>query len=356
MKKKIKNASLSKRTIILSDIHGHLDLFIKLLNKINYAKDDTLIIIGDFIEKGPQILDTIHYLMDLSKRDNVYVLLGNCEWAIHHWTYHKQYIKQYLRGVEVSIFHEAFDKYHIDYTKYSNEQLMLFASYILRKELKFLETLPTLLDTDNYIFVHAGIESRDDYLNSSMSSMLEQQQFLQSGHKTNKYVVVGHYPTSNYRERLIDNSVIVDHDKKIIAIDGGVGVKRVVQLNACIIENQQVTEVSVDSYLEVDVYQPYDIKYNDYNKIGWPNYKISIIKEGNQFSKCLNYKGEIIYIKNEFIFLDNNQNYCIDDYCSRHLTVIPGDKVSLVGIYGEYAYVLKNGQIGWILKKCISKQ
>ena len=41
----------------ISDIHGELDLFIKLLKKINFNKNDQLIILGDIIDKGTKSIE-----------------------------------------------------------------------------------------------------------------------------------------------------------------------------------------------------------------------------------------------------------------------------------------------------------
>ena len=78
----IKKIELEKepRILIVSDIHGNLNLFKKLLTKARYdAKEDYLFILGDFVEKGPNSLDTLHYVMELSKEKNCHVLKGNCE-------------------------------------------------------------------------------------------------------------------------------------------------------------------------------------------------------------------------------------------------------------------------------------
>ena len=37
---------------IISDIHGEYDLFIKLLEKIKFNKNDKMIICGDIFDKG----------------------------------------------------------------------------------------------------------------------------------------------------------------------------------------------------------------------------------------------------------------------------------------------------------------
>ena len=38
------------RLIVISDIHGHLDRFKALLQKVKYTPDDYLIILGVFVE------------------------------------------------------------------------------------------------------------------------------------------------------------------------------------------------------------------------------------------------------------------------------------------------------------------
>ncbi|MCD8028091.1 MAG: metallophosphoesterase [Erysipelotrichaceae bacterium] len=53
------------RLIVISDIHGHLDRFKALLKKVQYKYDDYLVILGDFVKKGDQVIDTIHYVQKL---------------------------------------------------------------------------------------------------------------------------------------------------------------------------------------------------------------------------------------------------------------------------------------------------
>ena len=71
------------RCIVVSDIHSHLDRFKQLLKETRYTTQDYLIIDGDFVEKGTQAIETVHYLQYLQqKSQRVYVLLGNCEYAL----------------------------------------------------------------------------------------------------------------------------------------------------------------------------------------------------------------------------------------------------------------------------------
>lgn len=63
-------------TYVMSDIHGMKNLYDAMLSEINFSKDDTLYVIGDAIDRGP---DGIAMLQDLMSRRNAVFLLGNHE-------------------------------------------------------------------------------------------------------------------------------------------------------------------------------------------------------------------------------------------------------------------------------------
>ena len=60
----------------MSDIHGHYKMFLKMLEKIGFSKEDHLYIIGDVIDRGPY---PVACLLDVMRRPNVTLLLGNHE-------------------------------------------------------------------------------------------------------------------------------------------------------------------------------------------------------------------------------------------------------------------------------------
>ena len=70
----------NRRIIAISDIHGRLDYLTGLLDKLRFGKEDILFIVGDFVEKGPQSLATLRYIMELCKEFTVHVSCGNCDW------------------------------------------------------------------------------------------------------------------------------------------------------------------------------------------------------------------------------------------------------------------------------------
>ena len=72
-------AAPGQRIIAVSDVHGHLNHMIRLLRKVNYTGNDILVIVGDIVDKGPDSLRTLQYVMELAKREPVYVSMGNVD-------------------------------------------------------------------------------------------------------------------------------------------------------------------------------------------------------------------------------------------------------------------------------------
>ncbi len=61
-------------TYVMGDLHGMLDQFCDMLNKIKFKSSDTLYILGDIVDKGAE---SIKLLQNLSYRHNIYPIMGN---------------------------------------------------------------------------------------------------------------------------------------------------------------------------------------------------------------------------------------------------------------------------------------
>ena len=55
-----------RRVLILSDIHGHAEALRKVLRRAAFFPDDTLVVVGDLLEKGTGSLGVVRTLMKLS--------------------------------------------------------------------------------------------------------------------------------------------------------------------------------------------------------------------------------------------------------------------------------------------------
>ena len=62
---------------VLSDIHGEGDRFHRMLERIGFSAEDTLYILGDVIDRGPE---GVELLQEIREQPNMDLLLGNHEY------------------------------------------------------------------------------------------------------------------------------------------------------------------------------------------------------------------------------------------------------------------------------------
>jgi serine/threonine protein phosphatase 1 len=67
------------RTIAIGDIHGCDAALAALVTAIAPQPDDTLVVLGDFVDRGPNTRGVIDQLIGLSRRCRLQTLLGNHE-------------------------------------------------------------------------------------------------------------------------------------------------------------------------------------------------------------------------------------------------------------------------------------
>ena len=76
---------------------------------------------------------------------------------------------------------------------------------------------------------------------------------------------------------------------------------------------------------------------------------VAILEKREEFSFCkVIHTNQMLWIKNEFIYLKNKHFYCLDDYIDHFITVHENEDVKVIGLYGKFAYIIKNKEIGWI--------
>lgn len=61
---------------VMADIHGQYDMFIELLEKIGLTDTDTLYVLGDILDRGPNPIKVMQKLMDMP---NAVCIVGNHE-------------------------------------------------------------------------------------------------------------------------------------------------------------------------------------------------------------------------------------------------------------------------------------
>ncbi|PQZ53984.1 MULTISPECIES: metallophosphoesterase [Bacillus] len=347
------------RVIVISDIHGELNLLKELLHKVNFKDDDYLIINGDLCEKGNDSIGVVNYVMDLVvSKPNVYVVEGNCEVVVEALVNENPALMNYLCTRKNTIFNEWLGQLNVTINEESDicEVKNILMNHF-SEEIKWLTELPTAIETEDYIFVHAGLEDREDWKQTDRKNAIAMPEFFNKSHRADKYVIVGHWPVVNYSEEAPSNNPVIDKNKKIIAIDGGNAIKEAGQLNAFIIQRTPTGDTF--SYTHVDYFPEYEVMA-DFNAdsemqggVTYPYYYIEPVERMKDFTICKQIEtNELLHVKNEYIKQLESGEYTVKtDISCAQIGVRKGDIVSLIdGSCMGYDLIKKDGVEGWIEK------
>ncbi len=69
--------SNNQRLLAIGDIHGCLDELTSLIQMVPPEPSDTLVFLGDYVNRGPDSKGVVEYLLDLQKEFQAVFLLGN---------------------------------------------------------------------------------------------------------------------------------------------------------------------------------------------------------------------------------------------------------------------------------------
>lgn len=186
----------------IGDIHGCFDKLQRLILEIKADPvNDTLVFIGDYIDRADGGRDVVDYILKLKKTfQNVICLRGN----------HESMLLRFLDGVEDDIYLanggfatlKAYGISRSDAPKVRKKK-------IPPDHLKFFKTLLPYYETDQFIFVHAGLIPGRELNEQSLYDMQWiRQTFIDSDDDFGKQVVFGH---THFSEPLVeDNKIGID--------------------------------------------------------------------------------------------------------------------------------------------------
>ena len=356
------NIENNRRLIFVSDIHGDVDTFKEGLNKIGFNYNDYLFIIGDIYEKGDftKNLETLRYVMELSKQENVFPMAGNCDEVFRFIFTDKSrekfifytYIKQnsILNDIALELDYEITDD--MDVEEFIG---LVYDNY--REVYDFMESLDDVIFiNDKIVLVHGGIDDINNIPEYSLE-MLKYDNFYQLSKPQEKIMIVGHYPTRNYRADVSCVNPIFDFNKNIISIDGGNHIVKGGQINFVILDS--IKNMSF-SYTWVDHYPKYtmkkDVTYNNPEtlvSISFVDNEVKIVDEDLDFYYIKHLKtNTYMWVHSSFVYKRGNKHYTYDA-SNQFLSVRKGDIISVVKQGMPYSVIKRNGYIGLIDTKYI---
>jgi serine/threonine protein phosphatase 1 len=203
----------------IGDIHGHLDKLREVhdLIEADRAREGTreapVIHVGDLVDRGPDSAGVVDTLADLVARDHrVHVLLGNHDLMFHEflatrpgrWS-EPPYLSSGIGG------RSTLDSYGLDTTLPGRTLHDAAQEVVPVAHRHFLAELPRLYETDECIFVHAGIQPGIPLEEQDPADLIWiRDPFLFDTRDHGRLVVHGHTPVSR-----------VEHHGNRLAIDTG---------------------------------------------------------------------------------------------------------------------------------------
>ena len=332
-----------RRVLIVSDIHGNLVLFKKLLKEQDFSRDDVLIINGDISEKGPDSIGLFKYLIELEKTHTVYFTLGNCDHLVNHFNDYSKIdgMTRYMNGRQATLLNEIGNllgeaSTYLDRVAYAKE--------VHQDILDLVARMPIAIETDDFICVHAAYHV-DGSIHRPYN--ISERDFFNSHVTFEKPVIVGHYPVCLYSDDEINHNARFDREKNIISLDGGNMMKALGQLNVAIYQDGEF-HFAYSDLLET-IQAPHDQRGVKGVHINWANNGIEITNQGDLFSDVYHpYSNQTIAVYNAF--LDFQSGSLKEDTTNATLDVKQGDAITIQYETPSTYYIKCRGYEGWYTK------
>ncbi|MDE7373427.1 MAG: metallophosphoesterase [Clostridia bacterium] len=168
----------------ISDMHGEYDMTLRLLEEIGFSNEDTLIVVGDIIDKGEASIKLANYIFSLP---NSICVLGN-----HEYDFLKRYRAMTREdGVDFDFVLDELRK-----------QFPQDGKYLTWDTMENFETMLDYYEDDELICVHAGVPLDTDGSILPLSSAFAEQLVYDRTFKnpdtrvvSDRCVIYGHTPT-----------------------------------------------------------------------------------------------------------------------------------------------------------------
>jgi len=168
------------RQLVIADIHGCAKSFKLLVEKLELTRKDQLFLLGDYINRGPDNMGVLDFILELMERGyKVWPLRGNHEEMLI--SAHRTVFREHLKLPSLHTQKGIVDK---------NRK-------ILPRFRAFFENLPYYFELPKYFLVHAGFDYRSQNPYTNYKHMPWIRPFDASAIQARyKQIVVGHNPTT----------------------------------------------------------------------------------------------------------------------------------------------------------------
>jgi serine/threonine protein phosphatase 1 len=172
------------RFFAIGDVHGclpHLETLMERIRPLIYPDEDTIVFLGDYVDRGPDPKGVVDYLLRLREEfPGTVFLKGNHEDLLLDWHLHGRNYDLYLYNGGSSTIRS-----------YSRGGTF----YVPPEHLDFFTNLRPYYETSDYVFVHAGLRPGIALeMQDQQDLMWIRDEFIYAPHSFGKMVIFGHTP------------------------------------------------------------------------------------------------------------------------------------------------------------------
>lgn len=185
------------RTIAIGDLHGCSIAFAALIELIEPQPQDTLVTLGDYVDRGIDSKGVLEKLIDLQSRCNLVPILGNHDEMFLHARDGKSNFQFWLNCGGDS----CLDSYG------SSSQLSL----IPQSHFRFMKSCRSYYETETHIFIHANYKPETPLaeLDDQTLRWLSLRDYVPtSRHFSGKIAIMGHTPQQEILD--LDHLICID--------------------------------------------------------------------------------------------------------------------------------------------------
>lgn len=173
----------------VGDIHGNHEKLVTLISNLPWNRErDLLVFLGDYIDRGKHSKEVVQYLLDLKKGGGEIVfLMGNHD---------KMLLDYYYSGNDYDLkLWRSFGGWETIESYTDGVGIWGRPAFLPSAHLSFFQGLLPYYETEDYIFVHAGLRDEVPLEEQKTEDLLWiRRSFTESKYSFDKTVVFGHTP------------------------------------------------------------------------------------------------------------------------------------------------------------------
>lgn len=184
-------------TYVIGDIHGCLTALETLLHLIDPTPEDTIITLGDYIDRGPDSKGVIDLLIEFSKTRNLITLKGNHEQMLEHASLDTLSLMNWATNGGIETLDSFPDCDYID--------------QIPEPYWDFITNCKLYHETETHILVHAGLDPKLPLEEQTEEDLLWLRFDNLKPHQSEKTIICGHTPDrKEFKPRTKKGAICID--------------------------------------------------------------------------------------------------------------------------------------------------